>query len=111
MTIVFYFQVFSDIGAIGGLQEAAKRGSRLTAKLCCQALATCDATPPPYQCWDVLRWTTKNVAAWVEDIGLKELAPSFEDHLVTGNTLVDVCLLYTSPSPRDATLSRMPSSA
>ena len=26
-------------------------------------------------------------------------------------TLVDACLLYTSPSPRDATLSRMPSSA
>ena len=26
-------------------------------------------------------------------------------------TLDDVCLLYTSPSPRDATLSRMPSSA
>ena len=25
--------------------------------------------------------------------------------------LVDLCLLYTSPSPRDATLSRMPSSA
>ena len=23
----------------------------------------------------------------------------------------DLCLLYTSPSPRDATLSRMPSSA
>ena len=31
----------------------------------------------------------------------------------TTNTLVDfrICLLYTSPSPRDATLSRMPSSA
>ena len=26
-------------------------------------------------------------------------------------TLVKTCLLYTSPSPRDATLSRMPSSA
>ena len=25
--------------------------------------------------------------------------------------LVEICLLYTSPSPRDATLSRMPSSA
>ena len=25
--------------------------------------------------------------------------------------LLDTCLLYTSPSPRDATLSRMPSSA
>ena len=24
---------------------------------------------------------------------------------------IDICLLYTSPSPRDATLSRMPSSA
>ena len=27
------------------------------------------------------------------------------------NDLDNVCLLYTSPSPRDATLSRMPSSA
>ena len=27
------------------------------------------------------------------------------------NILSSVCLLYTSPSPRDATLSRMPSSA
>ena len=26
-------------------------------------------------------------------------------------TILDTCLLYTSPSPRDATLSRMPSSA
>ena len=28
-----------------------------------------------------------------------------------GNNLRQSCLLYTSPSPRDATLSRMPSSA
>ena len=28
-----------------------------------------------------------------------------------GETLMRLCLLYTSPSPRDATLSRMPSSA
>ena len=27
------------------------------------------------------------------------------------NALMKLCLLYTSPSPRDATLSRMPSSA
>ena len=31
------------------------------------------------------------------------------EQLVT--TLTEICLLYTSPSPRDATLSRMPSSA
>ena len=29
----------------------------------------------------------------------------------SANELCQVCLLYTSPSPRDATLSRMPSSA
>ena len=28
-----------------------------------------------------------------------------------GSAKLDICLLYTSPSPRDATLSRMPSSA
>ena len=31
--------------------------------------------------------------------------------LILDSTLNDICLLYTSPSPRDATLSRMPSSA
>ena len=29
----------------------------------------------------------------------------------TPKHVVEACLLYTSPSPRDATLSRMPSSA
>ena len=29
----------------------------------------------------------------------------------SGNVMFRFCLLYTSPSPRDATLSRMPSSA
>ena len=29
----------------------------------------------------------------------------------TGNILLNFCLLYTSPSPRDRTRSRMPSSA
>ena len=31
--------------------------------------------------------------------------------VVTGSARLRDCLLYTSPSPRDATLSRMPSSA
>ena len=35
---------------------------------------------------------------------LMEKAKKSKDH-------DDICLLYTSPSPRDATLSRMPSSA
>ena len=36
---------------------------------------------------------------------------SEERHKVVFDRLLDCCLLYTSPSPRDATLSRMPSSA
>ena len=32
-------------------------------------------------------------------------------HKVISITEHELCLLYTSPSPRDATLSRMPSSA
>ena len=33
------------------------------------------------------------------------------DGTTTATVLAHACLLYTSPSPRDATLSRMPSSA
>ena len=33
------------------------------------------------------------------------------DYVVTNNKVVIVCLLYTSPSPRDLSTSRMPSSA
>ena len=36
---------------------------------------------------------------------------AFEDGRVYGTEGIFDCLLYTSPSPRDATLSRMPSSA
>ena len=43
-----------------------------------------------------------------EIIGLKAQKSSFYNQLVL---LIPDCLLYTSPSPRDATLSRMPSSA
>ena len=43
---------------------------------------------------------------------LQEKAVQEKDTLIIGRTHgVYACLLYTSPSPRDATLSRMPSSA
>ena len=41
-------------------------------------------------------------------------AAGFYDALLAelgATRFMDTCLLYTSPSPRDATLSRMPSSA
>ena len=34
-----------------------------------------------------------------------------KNFLTKNYTNINICLLYTSPSPRDATLSRMPSSA
>ena len=40
-----------------------------------------------------------------------ELHKKIQNDLAKINLLEKTCLLYTSPSPRDATLSRMPSSA
>ena len=39
------------------------------------------------------------------------VAPSASNDLAFSQSMVDACLLYTSPSPRDGLLSRMPSSA
>ena len=48
----------------------------------------------------------------LDDQNLLFHAPRGRAHVVAlPRTLVPGCLLYTSPSPRDATLSRMPSSA
>ena len=42
---------------------------------------------------------------------LDETACGFTDALITINNGSNACLLYTSPSPRDLSTSRMPSSA
>ena len=53
------------------------------------------------------------VSAWSHD--LQKLSPGEVERLLKLGrampSLLKICLLYTSPSPRDATLSRMPSSA
>ena len=55
--------------------------------------------------------TNKRTASLVEiSGGDASLGKDLAMHVVAMNPLF-VCLLYTSPSPRDATLSRMPSSA
>ena len=47
-----------------------------------------------------------------EDMGITYLGPVDGHDLKTlTKTLNEACLLYTSPSPRDGLLSRMPSSA
>ena len=47
--------------------------------------------------------TSANAVKIVKSLGVKRVIFLPDDYLA--------CLLYTSPSPRDATLSRMPSSA
>ena len=48
-----------------------------------------------------------------EDIHGGEIEDEYDSIVATGEQVTSglLCLLYTSPSPRDATLSRMPSSA
>ena len=43
--------------------------------------------------------------------GINPILSGFDEGFATFTDQSDGCLLYTSPSPRDATLSRMPSSA
>ena len=49
-----------------------------------------------------------NSRAWFLGNSLQELGNNWKK---MGSRLIIDCLLYTSPSPRDAQLSRMPSSA
>ena len=51
----------------------------------------------------VIPWPTLIGAASENQVGGKASQLTYDDG--------ELCLLYTSPSPRDATLSRMPSSA
>ena len=56
--------------------------------------------------------TSSSTAAFQDIIStVKRRSPSSQISLSEATVQGDNCLLYTSPSPRDATLSRMPSSA
>ena len=52
-------------------------------------------------------WFNANKDRYLDDV----VAPSLEFIAAIEPKLKKVCLLYTSPSPRDRTRSRMPSSA
>ena len=54
---------------------------------------------------------TKNDCHLKDEDGNVDYDNNVEDPLVLERIFYQVCLLYTSPSPRDGLLSRMPSSA
>ena len=58
--------------------------------------------------WDQKKQESLRIDLWTKDMPVDEMKLFFHQTLVT---MSDTCLLYTSPSPRDRTRSRMPSSA
>ena len=61
-----------------------------------------------------MSFSVKKASAAEASAGSAYLAPGAEPKILgfpSKSVLLKICLLYTSPSPRDATLSRMPSSA
>ena len=77
-------------------------------------MTTSDLIRPPLKQEVDLMIKELRVGRSIED-GLTSMAKRIESELlsivVTTMIIAKTCLLYTSPSPRDATLSRMPSSA
>ena len=74
------------------------------------AFEACQKLDLPVQCHaerlpDYLQQEERVLGALLDSRQLTKIKPGHYRYLVTS------CLLYTSPSPRDATLSRMPSSA
>ena len=68
-----------------------------------------------YLAYDTIHYFEPRVPIMPDDPqGLPESVFMFSDTLLIFDHIrhdIKICLLYTSPSPRDATLSRMPSSA
>ena len=62
------------------------------------------AAPSPYDLFDAPELAAVEALAAVLDIAVAAVVAANPE-------LLDTCLLYTSPSPRDRTRSRMPSSA
>ena len=58
-----------------------------------------------------LNRSARYVRRWIEDINSQQIVFFTRGDNIANLNNAMLCLLYTSPSPRDATLSRMPSSA
>ena len=55
-------------------------------------------------------WANRGINLWTVELRTKTLTGSTTSYTLDSD-LIDICLLYTSPSPRDKRQSRMPSSA
>ena len=101
--------IIAEIGMGGGtgyaleyrgnvFEEMSMEGRMTVCNMSIEAGARCGMVGPDQTTFDYVR-------------GRKFAPENFEEACADWLTLQTDCLLYTSPSPRDATLSRMPSSA
>ena len=61
---------------------------------------------------DLLLYLVKKDEVDIYDISIERITQQYLSYMEAFEVLhIEVCLLYTSPSPRDRTRSRMPSSA
>ena len=100
---------FALMLALAGLAEAQDRPARPTWVCVTTSDALTKAVAPlkalrVSQGMDVVVMQNASPASDLQSWLLGRVAQTRPDYLL-------LCLLYTSPSPRDATLSRMPSSA
>ena len=104
-----YDMFYSD----GWMQGSGTQDGNVSRSAFKQALLVTDAntcTVTTGGCVPMNLWGRENISQAAADFVAIKVAAAYDYHLKTmGATLS--CLLYTSPSPRDATLSRMPSSA
>ena len=99
-------EMFGSVSSGGGSSSPAPP----VTKTCANRNAACEWVPS---------WDSDGLYCSSSDGGCVDLCASSldasacdaEDGCVHDGSSCRVCLLYTSPSPRDATLSRMPSSA
>ena len=104
----------ADLTLAGGAQrhEAARRpGGEMSGNCWIAGGEQEDAQKLPVGGRPRQEWMKDRCMEWRDHLGAWDLA-ELEDRPAQGRaSLLINCLLYTSPSPRDATLSRMPSSA
>ena len=65
------------------------------------------------KCADINKFAAQKCAKTykISSASVNELLKDKEIQVILNLTIPNACLLYTSPSPRDKTVSRMPSSA
>ena len=99
-------------GVIGVVHDACRRAGLPSASLWAAVPHYIAAVPNPKAALALLSRLEAIAGVTVDTSELEDECREYDEHVgraISANS--EICLLYTSPSPRDRTRSRMPSSA